>query len=59
MRATSGVLLPRSLAPYDHIFCTLQVSDRGYVMESGKIVLADAAGALLRNPRVQHAYLGG
>ncbi|HYA38714.1 MAG TPA: ABC transporter ATP-binding protein [Candidatus Methylomirabilis sp.] len=37
----------------------LQVSDRAYVMESGQIVLADSAEALLRNPRVQHAYLGG
>ncbi|MGE5240438.1 MAG: ABC transporter ATP-binding protein [Bacteroidota bacterium] len=37
----------------------LEVSRRGYVMESGKIVLADAAAALLKNPKVQHAYLGG
>jgi len=29
------------------------------VMESGQIVLADSAEALLRNPRVQQAYLGG
>jgi branched-chain amino acid transport system ATP-binding protein len=36
----------------------LQVCHRGYVMESGKIVLADAAAALLKNPKVQHAYLG-
>jgi len=37
----------------------LEVSDRGYVMESGRIVLADAAPALLSNPSVQQAYLGG
>jgi branched-chain amino acid transport system ATP-binding protein len=37
----------------------LEVSDRGYVMESGRIVLADAAVALLANPLVQDAYLGG
>ena len=37
----------------------LEVSHRGYVMESGRIVLADAAPALLTNPSVQRAYLGG
>lgn len=37
----------------------LEVSDRGYVMESGRIVLADAAPVLLNNPSVQRAYLGG
>jgi branched-chain amino acid transport system ATP-binding protein len=37
----------------------LQVSHRGYVMESGKIILAAAAAALLKNPKVQQAYLGG
>ena len=37
----------------------LQVSHRGYVMESGKIILTDSAAALLKNPKVRHAYLGG
>jgi branched-chain amino acid transport system ATP-binding protein len=37
----------------------LEVSHRGYVMESGRIVLADTAAALLTDPQVQHAYLGG
>jgi branched-chain amino acid transport system ATP-binding protein len=37
----------------------LEVSHRGYVMESGRIVLADSAAALLANPQVQDAYLGG
>jgi branched-chain amino acid transport system ATP-binding protein len=36
----------------------LQVSRRGYVMESGVITLTDAAAALLDNPRVRAAYLG-
>jgi len=36
----------------------LEVSHRGYVMESGKIVLADSAGALLKNTKVQECYLG-
>jgi branched-chain amino acid transport system ATP-binding protein len=37
----------------------LEISHRGYVMESGRIVLADAAPALLNNSIVQRAYLGG
>jgi branched-chain amino acid transport system ATP-binding protein len=36
----------------------LQVSDRGYVMESGCIALSDRCADLLANPRVQAAYLG-
>jgi branched-chain amino acid transport system ATP-binding protein len=36
----------------------LETCARGYVMESGEIVLQDAAPALLADPRVRHAYLG-
>ena len=36
----------------------LETCHRGYVMESGNVVLADNAGALLRNPQVRQAYLG-
>jgi branched-chain amino acid transport system ATP-binding protein len=36
----------------------LEVSQRGYVMESGDITLTGAAGELLDNPQVQAAYLG-
>ena len=36
----------------------LEISDRGYVMESGAIALADSARALLNNPQVRQAYLG-
>jgi branched-chain amino acid transport system ATP-binding protein len=36
----------------------LGVSSRGYVLETGKIALADAASALRDNPEVQRAYLG-
>jgi branched-chain amino acid transport system ATP-binding protein len=36
----------------------LQVSHRGYVMESGTITLAGAAQALLTDEKVRHAYLG-
>jgi branched-chain amino acid transport system ATP-binding protein len=36
----------------------LEVSHRGYVMESGRVVLADSAANLLKDPGVQRAYLG-
>jgi branched-chain amino acid transport system ATP-binding protein len=37
----------------------LQVADRGYVMEIGKIVMADKAQNLLRSKALREAYLGG
>ncbi|MFW6242361.1 MAG: ABC transporter ATP-binding protein [Thermodesulfobacteriota bacterium] len=36
----------------------LGVADRGYVMETGRIILQDRADALLENPEVRRAYLG-
>ena len=36
----------------------LEVSSRGYVMESGSIVLSGDARSLLADPRVRSAYLG-
>jgi branched-chain amino acid transport system ATP-binding protein len=38
---------------------TLKLADRGYVMERGVVTISGAADALLRDPRVVHAYLGG
>jgi len=37
----------------------LQVADRGYVLENGKVVLADSGASLLANDEVRRAYLGG
>jgi branched-chain amino acid transport system ATP-binding protein len=37
----------------------LKLAHRGYVMQVGRIVLEDSAAALLSNPEVQSAYLGG
>lgn len=37
----------------------LEISHRGYVMESGVITLADTASALANNPAVKRAYLAG
>jgi branched-chain amino acid transport system ATP-binding protein len=36
----------------------LSIADRGYVLQTGKIVLADTAEALLNNPQMREAYLG-
>ncbi|MEA2386912.1 MAG: branched-chain amino acid transport system ATP-binding protein [Thermoleophilaceae bacterium] len=36
----------------------LEVSKRGYVLETGTVALADEASALRENPDVQKAYLG-
>jgi branched-chain amino acid transport system ATP-binding protein len=37
----------------------LKVAHRGYVLESGRMILADRAARLLENPEVKKAYLGG
>jgi branched-chain amino acid transport system ATP-binding protein len=37
----------------------LRLADRGYVLETGRIVLEDTGAALLSNPAVRDAYLGG
>lgn len=37
----------------------LQIADRGYVLETGKVVLAGTGQELRSNQRVQEAYLGG
>ena len=36
----------------------LEVSQRGYVLETGQVALADDSEALRDNPEVQRAYLG-
>lgn len=36
----------------------LRFSDRGYVIETGRVVLTDSGAALLASPRVRESYLG-
>lgn len=36
----------------------LSVADKGYVLETGRIVLSDTASALMTNEDVRKAYLG-
>ncbi|HPG72610.1 MAG TPA: ABC transporter ATP-binding protein [Syntrophales bacterium] len=37
----------------------LKLANRGYILEVGNVVLEDSAEALLANPEVRKAYLGG
>ena len=36
----------------------LRIAGRGYVLETGSIILADSAASLLANEQVKKAYLG-
>ena len=36
----------------------LAISDHGYVLESGQVMISGTASALMHNPQVQQAYLG-
>src|SRR2546421_6577887 len=36
----------------------LEVSRRGYVLETGRVVMSDSSSSLRTNPEVQKAYLG-
>ncbi len=36
----------------------LSIADRGYVLQTGRIVLNDTAEALMANPQMREAYLG-
>jgi branched-chain amino acid transport system ATP-binding protein len=36
----------------------LSIADRGYVLQTGRIVLSDTAESLMHDPRMQAAYLG-
>ncbi|TMF09001.1 MAG: ABC transporter ATP-binding protein [Chloroflexi bacterium] len=36
----------------------LGIANRGYVLQSGRVVLAGTAASLLKNPQMQRAYLG-
>lgn len=41
-----------------NVFLALKISNRGYVLERGKIVLEDLSKNLLKNPEVEKSYLG-
>jgi branched-chain amino acid transport system ATP-binding protein len=52
-RSGTTILLVEQNANY-----ALGVSQRGYVLETGRVALADESAALRENPDVQRAYLG-
>jgi branched-chain amino acid transport system ATP-binding protein len=52
-RQGTTILLVEQNANY-----ALEVSKRGYVLETGKVALEDQSAALRTNPEVQKAYLG-
>jgi|SRR5271157_362838 len=37
----------------------LQIAERGYILETGKIIMEDVSDALVNNPEVRKAFLGG
>jgi branched-chain amino acid transport system ATP-binding protein len=41
-----------------NVFNSLKISDRGYVLENGKIVLGGKGQELLENPHIRKTYLG-
>jgi branched-chain amino acid transport system ATP-binding protein len=41
-----------------NVAMSLKLADRGYVIENGRIVMADTGENLLRDDRVRQAYLG-
>ena len=40
-------------------YLSLQIAHRGYVLDTGRIVLTGTAEELAHNPHVKAAYLGG
>jgi branched-chain amino acid transport system ATP-binding protein len=52
LRGTAALLVEQNAAE------SLRVSDRGYVIETGEIALADTSENLRRNEKVRQAYLG-
>jgi branched-chain amino acid transport system ATP-binding protein len=53
--AESGVTV---LLVEQDVFDTLQIVDRGYVLENGSVALAGTGAELMENPHVRRAYLG-
>ena len=41
-----------------NVHMALRAARRGYVLETGEVVLSDTGEALLHNPEVRKAYLG-
>ena len=51
--------LTQAIDGADMVFVTLQVADRAYVLESGKIALSGTGHELAESDSIKKAYLGG
>jgi branched-chain amino acid transport system ATP-binding protein len=51
-RGTSILLIEQN------VYNSLKISDRGYVLENGRIKLSGAGSELLENPHIRKTYLG-
>ena len=58
LAAAAGLAVEGVYGGLDGSELALESSQRGYVMESGEIILTDDSAKLLENPRVREAYLG-
>lgn len=56
INATLGVTI---LLVEQNANLALKVSQRGYVLESGSVILEDSSEALRANAKVRESYLGG
>lgn len=56
LRAKSGLTI---LLVEQMVTLTLQIADRAYVLDRGRIVLSGVAQALLEDPAVKASYMGG
>jgi branched-chain amino acid transport system ATP-binding protein len=54
--STQGITL---LVVEQNALMALGIADRGYILQTGTVVLNDVASKLLENPEVRRAYLGG
>ena len=54
----SGHSTPAELNSWLRRYGALSIADRGYVIQTGQVVLADTAENLLQNPLMREAYLG-
>ena len=41
-----------------NVYHSLKISNRGYVLENGRVALSGSGGELLENPHIRKAYLG-
>jgi branched-chain amino acid transport system ATP-binding protein len=56
LRAKAGLTI---LLVEQMVTLTLQIADRAYVIDRGRIVLSGGARALLDDPTIKASYLGG